>query len=414
MTTSTAQLLFSEQHQAQRKSRSLRTLAAPKKGLSYRESIGLYSSGDFLSAVLSQIWNHMNIAVSNSVKEMMGPILQDLPVPIHFIKLDLGDVPIKTENMFVQRIKSKGQRQQERIQIDFDLEWDGECDILLQATLSKSMKLTFGVQHIKLKGRFSLLLGPLTTDLPVVSAVQYGFTNPPEVNLSYAGCAKSLSEKLGFVDGALKSAIDSTLAGMLVLPYRMGMPIDLGTYDYLDTYRPPEGMLRIGVTQARGFHILKKLIVNDIPDVYAVVSLGASKPFRNTTKYDNLNPQWSGETQDFILYDWDQKIYVSVFDEDKGPMVSRLINVILSPYNVHSTDSWIVLYYRIPMTCWERLKSPQKISLKMMDLLSWRLLWTAKRLVRLLQFQLRCFIYQSELRACPCQSLVANTSCAVS
>jgi Ca2+-dependent lipid-binding protein len=260
----------------------------------------------------------MNIAVSNSIKEMMGPILQDLPVPIHFIKLDLGKVPIKTENMFVHRINSKGQ---ERIQIDFDLVWDGECDILLQATINKSVKLTFGVQHIKLKGRFSLLLGPLTTDLPVVSAVQYGFTNPPEISLSYAGCVKSLSDKLSFVDSALKSAIDSTLAGMLVLPYRMGMPIDLGTYDYLETYTPPECMLRIGVVQGRGFRILKKLIVNDIPDVYATISLGASKPFRNSTKYDSLNPKWEKETQDFILYDWEQKIYVSVFDEDKGPMV---------------------------------------------------------------------------------------------
>jgi Ca2+-dependent lipid-binding protein len=80
-------------------------------------------------------------------------------------------------------------------------------------------------------------------------------------------------------------------------------------------------MLRIGVIQGRGFHILKKLIVNDIPDIYATISLGASNPFRNSTKYNSLNPNWERETQDFILYDWDQKIYVSVFDEDKGPMV---------------------------------------------------------------------------------------------
>lgn len=254
----------------------------------------------------------------------MGPILGDLKVPIHFIKLDLGDVPIKTDNMFVQRIKTKGQSPQERIQIDFDLSWDGKCDILLQATLSKSMKITFGVKHIKLKGRFSLLLGPLVHDLPVVSAVQYGFTNPPEISLSYAGCVKEFVDKLSFVDGALKSVIDSTLAGMLVLPYRMGMPVDLGSYDYLETYLPPEGMVRVGVSSGRGFHILKKLIVNDIPDIYCVVSLGASKPFRTTTKYDDLNPKWEGETQDFILYDYDQMIYVSVFDEDKGPMVRCL------------------------------------------------------------------------------------------
>ena len=306
----------------------LRPLTAPKlelkHGLSYREQGGSWTSGDFLSVLLAQIWHHVNIAVSNSIKEMMTPILEDLKVSIHFIKLDLGEVPIKTSNMYIHTIKSKDQRSQQRIQIDFDLLWDGECDILLQATVSKGLKPTFGVQHIKLKGRFSLVLGPLTTDLPVVSAVQYGFTNPPEISLSYAGCVKSLSDKLSFVDGALKSAIDTTLAGMLVLPYRMNMPIDLGTYDYFETYTPPEGMLRISVKSGRGFQILKKMLVNDIPDVYCNVSLGASKPFRNSTKYDNLNPAWEGETQDFILYDWDQKIYVNVYDEDKSPMVRSI------------------------------------------------------------------------------------------
>ena len=80
-------------------------------------------------------------------------------------------------------------------------------------------------------------------------------------------------------------------------------------------------MLRIGVKCGRGFKLIKKMIIDDIPDVYCLVCLGGSKPFRNRTKYDKLNPIWEDETQDFILYDWDQKIYVSVMDEDKGPMV---------------------------------------------------------------------------------------------
>eukprot|EP00804_Cyclotella_cryptica_P011017 CCRYP_017495-RB/>CCRYP_017495-RB protein AED:0.29 eAED:0.29 QI:266/1/0.66/1/1/1/3/0/459 len=304
--------------------RSTSTAATPS---AQQEPIGSWASGDFLTALFSQLWHHASIAVSNSIKEMIEPILIDLKVPIHFIKLDLGDVPIRTENMFVRRVEclhgqSQFRRQQQGVKIDFDLVWDGRCDILLQATLSKSVKLTFGVQHIKLFGRFSLLLGPFTTDLPVVSAVQYGFTNPPDIKLTYAGCVKSLSDKIGFVEGALKSAIDSTLAGMLVLPYRMVMPIDLGSYDFLDTYQliRPCGMLRVGVTSGRGFRILKKMIVNDIPDIYCVISVGASKPFRNTTKYDCLNPLWEGETGDFILYDWDQKISVSVYDEDKSPL----------------------------------------------------------------------------------------------
>lgn len=78
-------------------------------------------------------------------------------------------------------------KKQAGIQIDVDVCWDGNCDIMLQATFTKSAKVTFGVKHIKLSGRMSILLSPLTTELPVISAIQYGFTNPPDIQMGYSG-----------------------------------------------------------------------------------------------------------------------------------------------------------------------------------------------------------------------------------
>ena len=287
------------------------------------------------------MWNHINIAVSNTIKEALEPTLRDLKVPLHFIKLDLGDVPIRTENMFIHRVDLDGivdidgdgicdvmchetEQNMAGIQIDVDVVWDGNCDIMLQATFSKSVKVTFGVKRIKLRGRMHILLSPLTSELPVISAVQYGFTNPPEIELDFSGAVQSVTNKLGFVQNAFISVIQSSLASMLVLPNRMVMPMDLGSYDYLDTYRPPVGMVRVTAESGRGFTILKKMILNDIPDTYCVISLGGSNafrpPFRTSTQYDNLTPSWDGESCDFILYDMDQKIYIDVYDEDATPM----------------------------------------------------------------------------------------------
>jgi len=210
------------------------------------------------------------------------------------------------------------------IQIDVDVVWDGNCDIMLQATLTKSAKVTFGVKSIKLKGRMHILLSPLTTELPVISAIQYGFTNPPEIDLDFSGAMKSLTSKAGFVESAILQVVQSSMASMLVLPNRMVMPMDLGSYDYLDTYQPPVGMVRLKAVSGRGFTILKKMLLNDIPDTYCVISLGGSNafrpPFRTSTQYDNLEPCWEDEWCDFILYDMDQKVYVEVFDEDKTPI----------------------------------------------------------------------------------------------
>ncbi|KAL7526718.1 hypothetical protein ACHAXR_001619, partial [Thalassiosira sp. AJA248-18] len=197
-----------------------------------------------------------------------------------------------------------------------DVVWDGNCDIMLQATLSKSVKVTFGVKKIKLSGKMNILLSPLTTELPVISAVQYGFTNPPDLQLSFSG-AVSLLNKIDVVQSALPGVIQSALAGVLVLPHRLVMPIDLGSYDFLGTYQPPVGMVRVTVLEGRGFQVQRKRLLKDIPDVYCKISLGASEKFKTSTKYDDLSPHWN-ETCDFIVYDMGQKIYVNVYDYDKS------------------------------------------------------------------------------------------------
>jgi hypothetical protein len=316
---------------------------------------GVSDSGNFLSAILEQMWAHMSAAIGNSIKESLGPTLAGLAVPLHFVKLDLGDVPIRTTNMTILRVRlgggggggaddasqhggggapgyarpqdavadgdsdggdcddADGNGGQAGIQINVDVVWDGNCDVMLQATLTKSAKVTFGVDRIKLSGRLHVLLSPLTSDLPVVSAVQYGFTNPPKIEMRYAGAAGAM---LNAAQSTLAGVIDSCLAGLLVLPNRMVVPMDLGRYDFLETYRPPVGMVRLAALRGRGFKLLRGLLLNDIPDVYCVIRLGASESFRTSTRMDDLSPEWDGESRDFVLYDMDQKVYVDAYDED--------------------------------------------------------------------------------------------------
>jgi hypothetical protein len=199
---------------------------------------GITDSGNFLSALLDQLWGQMSVAIGDSIKESLDPTLRGLSVPMHFVKMDLGNVPMQTKNMCIHTVggvnnggatnsgnkiigiaqsKSIDQLDEERgggggiqngqkagIQIDIDVCWDGKCDIMLQATLTKSAKLTFGVRHIKLYGRLHILLSPLTSALPVISAVQYGFTNPPVIEMTYTGAA-----------GKILNVVASTLQGVI-------------------------------------------------------------------------------------------------------------------------------------------------------------------------------------------------------
>jgi hypothetical protein len=123
------------------------------------------------------------------------PTLAGLAVPLDFMKLDLGDIPIRTMNVKILMVELGGganehwdakardqlevakaqdlimggdlvggdnkdcndnvdgnRGQAGIIQININMVWDGNFDVMLQAMLTKLAKLTFGVKHIKLSG----------------------------------------------------------------------------------------------------------------------------------------------------------------------------------------------------------------------------------------------------------------------
>lgn len=96
------------------------------------------------------------------VKEIVEPMLASmLPGPLatlHFVKLDLGSVPLKVLHVDVHRPEQGG------IKLDMDVSWQGECDI----DLDGNMVPRLGVERIHLKGRLSILLAPLTDIIPLV------------------------------------------------------------------------------------------------------------------------------------------------------------------------------------------------------------------------------------------------------
>lgn len=96
-------------------------------------------------------------------KQIVEPMFKEmLPGPLatlHFEKLDLGHEPIKFGNVDVHKTSNN------LIKMDLDLDWDGVCDVELNGG---SMVPKIGIEHIKLSGRLSILLGPLINTIPLV------------------------------------------------------------------------------------------------------------------------------------------------------------------------------------------------------------------------------------------------------
>ena len=269
---------------------------------------------NFLADILNRLWPHIAIAGAAEIRNAVEPMFKDtMPGPLaslHFTKIDLGKVPIVLDNIVVHELKDG------TVQFDLDVTWDSNSDIQLKANYVGS----FGVKSIKLNGRMTFVLNPLTNTLPIVSAIQYGFINPPKLELDFTGLANIAD--FSVIDKTIRSIMQGVMADMMVLPhrklYKMNPASDFRTY-----CQHPIGVARITCVRGRGFCVEKKMMgKHDVPDVFCSIQLGCEPVWKTSTVKDNLSPEWN-ETYDFVLSDNDQIVSLEAWDEDNGTLDSN-------------------------------------------------------------------------------------------
>ncbi|KAI3393559.1 hypothetical protein diail_4150 [Diaporthe ilicicola] len=273
-------------------------------------------SAGFLNDIVAQLWPNINVAGCRMIKEIVEPILAStLPGPLsslRFVKLDLGQEPVRVSEVDVHKTQNGG------IKLDMNIVWDGKSDIDLEGSLIPKL----GIAHIQLKGRLSVLLAPLTNIIPLIGAAQVAFINPPQLKLDFTDAANIADCFL--VDKAIRKVILNIISSMAVLPNRFLVKLDSNN-DYFKTYLPHLGVLRLTIGKATGLDGPKKSgamklfnkIIKDVPDPYCRVTVGSEDEWRTSVKKDDINPEWN-ETHDFLVADNDQEIVIDVDDEDLG------------------------------------------------------------------------------------------------
>ena len=276
----------------------------------------LTASTVFLNEIVAQLWPNINVAGSAMIKEIAEPMFKTmLPGPLktlHFTKIDLGTVPLRLTNVLATRTDTDG------IKLDMNVDWEGKCDIELDADMIPSL----GVEHVKLRGRLSILLAPLTNIIPLIGAAQIAFINPPILELDFTGAANVADFSL--IDSSVRGVILSIINGMATLPNRFLVTLDAKN-DYFKTHLYPLGVLRVTVVKAAGFAEEAKgkakaffsKLTRASPDSYAKVAVGAEEPWSTTVKNNTTHPAWN-ETHDFVVTDFDQCLTLDLMDSDVG------------------------------------------------------------------------------------------------
>ncbi|KAK4202039.1 hypothetical protein QBC40DRAFT_277267 [Triangularia verruculosa] len=297
------------------------SVAAPQSYTSYAmaslvetlTASGGPESAGFLNDLVAHLWPNICVAGGAMIKQIAEPMFaQMLPAPLntlHFVKIDLGVAPMRFFNVDVHKVENGG------IKLDLDVDWDGKCDIEMDGKMIPKV----GVEHVKLNGRLSILLCPITNVIPLIGAAQVAFINPPYLKLDYTDGANIAN--LGFIDSCIRKVVQSIIAGMAVLPNRFLVKLDPFN-DYFKTYQLPVGVVRLTVESGANFgeelkskNIFKKL-VHDVPDCYVTTSLSGETPgWKTKTVKDNHHPEWN-ETRDFIVSDHEQLLQLDVKDSD--------------------------------------------------------------------------------------------------
>lgn len=293
---------------------------------------------EWLNKMLVQLWPYINDMVIKILKEQVEPEIQK-NVPgflssIHFKEISLGEVPpriggIKTYTHNVDR---------DEIIMDIDLIYAGDSDFEL------SVKgISVGIEDLQLRGSLRVILRPLIPAAPLVGGVSVFFLNRPDIDFDLTNLANILD--IPGLSDIIRGVIDDVVAGFVVLPNRITVPLtDIDPYEL--KYPMPDGLLRIEVLEAKD--LIKKdigIISKGSSDPYVILRVGA-KTFHTKTKDSTVNPIWNEVFEAFVDNSQGQKIKIGVFDEDKASddeslgIVEADIGTIVQQGNV---DLWLPL-----------------------------------------------------------------------
>lgn len=308
-----------------------------------------------VSDLVARLWPYLTKAGSVMVRETVEPTFRDtlpgLLATLQFTKLELGTEPLRIDNIIVHKLQqiqttttstataatvattsstadhnNDGQNAKnnnnvnndnnnydEYLQFEWDVTWNSKCDI--QLATEKLMggigpPITFGVKGITFTGRIQFLIKPLSAKaLPCMDGIQFGFVNPPTIDLDFTGLANiaAVQLKIGsktFIDvkGKVRDIVKDVLGQTLVLPNRIYAPI-VDTVDYRDIFHPAyQGLARIAVHQGRGFATTNQILAIPKPttvftptSIYIKVRLGAEKFYISDVVKDSCTPTWDPE-----------------------------------------------------------------------------------------------------------------------
>lgn len=285
--------------------------APPRPPMSKLQSV------EWLNDLLATLWPYMSPAIEATVQTQVQPMVADmLPGPLKKISFDrvhLGAKPLRLENIGVA--VARGDALSLGVDIVFEQAAGSKPGKADGDNLDVEISLPgvkVGVEDVALVGRLGVRLVPLLAEPPFFGALEIHFVDHPELKLNFTGVGNIIDGPL--VGSAVRKCIRNVVAGMMVLPNRMLVPMT-PKFDLFHSYTPPAGALALHIVGAKGFKKSRLKIRN--PDIYCKTTVGLVT--RKTEVADNqADPVFEGSRHHFLICNRQQHVEVELMDEDTG------------------------------------------------------------------------------------------------
>ncbi|XP_004291438.1 PREDICTED: synaptotagmin-4-like [Fragaria vesca subsp. vesca] len=274
----------------------------------------------WLNQHLDKIWPYINEAASELIKSNVEPILEQYTPAIldslKFSTLTLGNVaPQFTGISLVESECGPG-----GITIEFEIQWDGDPDIVLDINTRVGLALPVQVKDIGFTGVFRVILKPLIDQFPCFGAISYSLREKRKLDFVFKVSGSEISSIPG-ISEALEETIRDAIEDCIIWPVRNIIPIIPG--DYSDLELKPVGTLEVKLVEAKE---LPNMDIVGKSDPFAVIFIRPLPDRTKTSKVidNDLNPIWNEHFEFIVEDDTTQRLTVRIYD-DEGLQAAEFI-----------------------------------------------------------------------------------------
>lgn len=264
---------------------------------------------EWLNSILKHIWPQTNEAINEIVRDTVNPQLAaSLPSALQNLQIQpftLSSSP--TVGPVKVYASTTG------IKLKLGIHFKSDEHISIEGAL-----VSAGIEHFSMDGDLVIHLAPIIGSSPVVGGARVYFVHPPRFRFKCSGLAE-IADVPGAA-GYIRRAVNSVIASKLVLPNCMGIPLasaEQGVNPVIFDQPEAIGLIRITVLGAAGLPNLDWNLIGKIKsDPYVTIET-ADASWSTATISNNLDPKWTeGNLRDFVVYDKEQAIQLTVYDED--------------------------------------------------------------------------------------------------